>query len=72
MLLKVLLLSLSASVFGLSDTDTLAFVGTANGQIRGSTKRTLLIQRPYFSFKGIPYAKIPIGDLRFKVKKCHI
>lgn len=69
MLLSILLLSLAISVgYGLGDTDPLVSVQTGNGQIRGSTRKTLLIQRPYLSFRGIPYAKAPTGELRFKVK----
>lgn len=42
-------------------------VETSNGLIRGILKSTLLNGTEYYSFKGIPYAKSPIGDLRFKV-----
>lgn len=42
-------------------------VNARNGPIRGILKTTIR-NVPYYSFKGIPYAKPPIGDLRFKVK----
>lgn len=42
-------------------------VKTLNGQVRGVRKTTLLKEIPFYSFKGIPYAKPPVGDLRFKV-----
>ncbi|XP_055310975.1 juvenile hormone esterase-like [Sitodiplosis mosellana] len=42
-------------------------VETLDGQVRGVQKLTLLKEIPFYSFKGIPYAKPPIGDLRFKV-----
>ncbi|XP_055303123.1 carboxylic ester hydrolase-like [Sitodiplosis mosellana] len=41
-------------------------VETLNGQIRGIERRTLLKGVPFYSFKGIPYAKPPVGDLRLK------
>lgn len=43
-------------------------VDTLNGQVRGIKKTSLLNGIPFNSFKGIPYAKPPVGDLRFKVK----
>lgn len=42
-------------------------VETINGQVRGVLKTTLLKNRTFYSFKGIPYAEPPVGDLRFKV-----
>lgn len=42
-------------------------VDTNNGQVRGASGITLLKNITFYSFKGIPYAKPPIGDLRFKV-----
>lgn len=42
-------------------------VSTEYGQVRGQSDRTQFEKRPYFAFKGIPYAKPPVGELRFKV-----
>lgn len=44
-------------------------VETTNGKIRGILNTTLLNAIPFYSFRGVPYAKPPIGDLRFKVHK---
>lgn len=38
-----------------------------SGKIRGKLEYTYLHQKPYYSFRGIPYAKPPLGSLRFKV-----
>ncbi|KOB56298.1 Carboxylesterase CXE23, partial [Operophtera brumata] len=40
-------------------------VTVKQGQLQGSILK-LLNDSPYFSFKGIPYAQPPVGDLRFK------
>ena len=45
-----------------------AIVGTKYGKIKGRTQYTMYKQLPYYSFRGIPYARAPILDLRFKVK----
>lgn len=42
-------------------------VTTESGRIRGYAMETLLEKRPFHSFKGIPFAKSPIGERRFKV-----
>lgn len=41
-------------------------VETNYGPVRG-LKRTSAVGDQFFSFRGIPYAKPPIGELRFKV-----
>lgn len=41
-------------------------VETNYGPVRGS-KRTSTVGDQFFSFRGIPYAKPAIGELRFKV-----
>lgn len=42
-------------------------VSTLNGRVRGRLNRTLFDDKPYYSFRGIPYAKPPLRELRFKV-----
>lgn len=42
-------------------------VETKNGHVRGEQLTTLFNKKVYRSFKGIPFAKPPINDLRFKV-----
>ncbi|XP_033165275.1 esterase B1 [Drosophila mauritiana] len=39
---------------------------TKYGQVRGLQRKTVYDKEPYFAFEGIPYAKPPVGDLRFK------
>lgn len=43
-------------------------VSTKYGPVKGITALSRL-GRPYLSFRGIPYAKPPIGKLRFKVNQ---
>lgn len=42
-------------------------VKTNYGPVRGALNITLLDNRHYYSYKGIPFAKPPLGHLRFKV-----
>lgn len=51
------------SVLGF-DNSTLV-VDTSNGPVRGQLFSTILENKPYYSYKGIPYAKAPSYDLRF-------
>ena len=41
-------------------------VETSYGKLRGHLSRDI-VDNEFFSFKGIPYAKPPVGDLRFEV-----
>lgn len=38
-----------------------------SGDIRGKRNVTLFDEKPYYSFRGIPYGQSPIDELRFKV-----
>lgn len=42
-------------------------IETNDGKVRGLRKTTLIKGVEYYSFRGIPYAKCPTGELRFKV-----
>lgn len=42
-------------------------VQTISGKVKGSTGTSLLGKRIFYSYRAIPYAKPPIGLLRFKV-----
>ena len=48
----------------MSDTK---IIQTEGGQVRGKKLVTAIEAIEYYSFKGIPFAQPPIGNLRFKV-----
>lgn len=62
----LLLKSLSNDVNRL---DEYKVVNTEYGLVRGKLNTTFLEAKPYYYFKRIPYAKAPIGELRFKVSQ---
>lgn len=64
------LLNLHIGVESMSDDPIV--VTTESGRIAGKVSTTLLENRPFLSFKGIPYGKPPIGDLRFKVNSYNL
>ncbi|GBP05392.1 Esterase FE4 [Eumeta japonica] len=62
--LVVVFLALSCAVYALSD-DTPPFVHISHGSLKGSWLTTKN-GRSYAVFKGIPYARPPIGKYRFR------
>lgn len=46
-------------------------VDIESGRVRGKRGLTLFREKPYYSFRGIPYAQPPIKDLRFKVSEIY-
>lgn len=67
-LLYTVLLLLSNDAPNRSQPKKYLTVTTRNGAIRGKLEKSFLQQSPYYAFKGIPFAKPPTGELRFKVK----
>lgn len=63
----LLALLLIGAVSSFTFSNDFRIVETKSGRVRGIRKQTLLNEVEYYSFKGIPYAKAPIGKLRFKV-----
>lgn len=54
--------------FGFASNSTLVkTVVTENGAIRGQRETSLRKNMEFYAFRGIPYAKAPLGELRFKV-----
>lgn len=41
-------------------------VATNYGRVRGLQRKTVYDQELYYAFEGIPYAKPPLGELRFR------
>lgn len=52
----------------MEETVTAVTVSVAQGDLRG-TEVTTKLGTTYNTFKGIPYAKPPLGSLRFRVSE---
>lgn len=65
----VLALLISTFPYEITNSLKTPVVRTPSGPVRGLILRTVWHSIKYSSFKGIPYAKPPLGDLRFKVWK---
>lgn len=66
LLLSVIVLTVIVPTTVFCDNSN-AIVDTSSGPVRGKRFETLFKQRPYYAFKGIPYAEPPVKKLRFKV-----
>lgn len=49
------------------DDEEYKVIETKDGKVQGIVETTLFKEVDYFAFRGIPFAKAPIGKLRFKV-----
>lgn len=47
-------------------------VEVKQGKLEGAEGKSVLSDEVYYSFLGIPYAKPPIGDLRFRVRLSYV
>jgi hypothetical protein len=54
-------------ILGSLASESVPIVQIHEGAIRGTTLTSVRSNRTFFAFMGIPYAKPPTGDLRFKV-----
>lgn len=43
-------------------------VNTNSGPVEGVEVKSILKDEKYYSFMGIPYARPPVGELRFMVR----
>lgn len=48
------------------DSSQYRTIKTKSGSVRGQLKSTFLNRKYYYAFKGIPYGKPPLNELRFK------
>ena len=63
----LLVIFIITNVCATSDNRSVKVIETQNGKVQGSKLLTLVEQKEYYSFKGIPFAQPPIGSFRFKV-----
>lgn len=64
---SLLLSTIVICVSFISALDDHVVVQTKSGPVRGKSFNTLFDNKPYYSFRGIPFAEEPVNELRFKV-----
>lgn len=55
----------------INDNETYKIIETESGLVRGKKSLTFFETKAYYAFMGIPYAKPPLNELRFKVNISH-
>lgn len=50
-----------------TEEDESSVVETESGRVRGRKNYTLFESKGFYAFKGIPYGRAPVEELRFKV-----
>lgn len=63
LLLACLLVSLLVNIVKSEDV----FVDIAQGKLKGFTDTTVRYKKPFYNFKGIPYAEPRVGAEKFQV-----
>lgn len=66
--LQTAIVLLVFSAINVSCANQTKIVQTSNGPVRGSRETSPRKRVEFHAFRGIPYARPPLGDLRFKVK----
>lgn len=67
--ISILIFLLEISLVLCKDVNESIFktVKTESGHVTGKLEATIRHHQKFYAFRGIPYAKPPIGGLRFKV-----
>lgn len=64
---KLLIITISLINLIKCDTEQFKTIEIESGLIRGKVLRSFYSNNEYFAFRGIPYAKPPVNDLRFEI-----
>lgn len=67
MLIKILEVVSFFVILHIAKASEYKIVTISTGKIRGQKYQTIYEQIEYYAYRGIPFAKPPIGNLRFKV-----
>lgn len=66
-LIVVFCVILSISIVNGDEGGKYNTVKTKSGPVKGEKQLTTFENKEFYAYKGIPYAKPPVGSLRFKV-----
>lgn len=64
---SLIIVIIAGTFISIGQSASSVVVDTELGQVRGYQEFTRFENKTYYSFRGIPYAKPPLGELRFRV-----